>query len=847
MLLLKLSSNLIYSWVLFFFLDENKGSMFGHLELDYSSANPKDTALSSSNAFKSAPEEVQVESSASRKPPWKGSDATLKVSSEPQKSFTLNFNSDASDRDDSLPAVRSPPDGQNDEQSSASAHHSQYRGSNHQSASAYHPSYSNMNHQSLQFNPQTSTSSIANSSLSNPVWPLQPTSHFGPSQTLSSQSFSPSAAATVRREAIGASPTEEAPQCTAKLNQDSRTPEGANERCGSLSSDLPQNFSSLTISPEVVNISQIPAVREVLGGALDVVEISSSSSAIVHPSGFDLVNQAPRNNTSQNSSNPLPENIGQPCDVVNGLVDHSLPQLGNGDEKHQSIEENPSMVSIGDPPPINAANPPAVHGDNPQAMRVGNLQSVDVISSQPVNIVNHQHLDVINPEPVDPISPQPVDVVNSRPVDVVASTVGSQQSLDVIHGGCAAVPVYNEPDVIDILQPNEVVAEQINEHGAAPDLAQEVEGPDILIDEGNQENNPNEPRLLPDLMVGNNDDLIHHDPSIDFAEPAVVAENTLAGLNSNEPALVQESQSCHRVPEIVNIHQTCEAGRIARAVEGSINEELEAASGAENVAIGVDLVEESVPRSQNVPRDVQLSEAAAEEQNAMPAPIAFNPNIPINELDLEAELAELEEEQANLQGAYAVRNDEPKSQNDAETKSQLNPKVLSGNSSSNVQASESSPQPSSNQVDEAEINKTSSTASSEQQTAQSFGQPQAYSLSSDLSEPSPMMISSVPSIEAEVGDVPPAEDVSNSAVPATLSSSSEAVTEISPAPESSPAAEISDEGLNSDPGDEGALIESAVQRTPGKLILFFCHVHAIHLCVCVYCILLSIVLLIASY
>jgi len=127
-----------------------------------------------------------------------------------------------------VPGVRGPPDGQNDDQNSSVVHHSQYS-----SGGLYNNTYSNQ--------------------AANAPWSI-------PSQSPSPHPNS-SQLSHMRREAIGASPTEPA-AARALYSHENRVLEGA---------DAAEAEVNVPINEEP------PVVREVLGGAVDVIEVSHNN------------------------------------------------------------------------------------------------------------------------------------------------------------------------------------------------------------------------------------------------------------------------------------------------------------------------------------------------------------------------------------------------------------------------------------------------------------------------------------------------------------------------------------------------------------------------------------------
>ncbi|KAK8400747.1 hypothetical protein O3P69_002505 [Scylla paramamosain] len=184
---------------------------------------------------------------------------------------------------------------------------------------------------------------------------------------------------------------------------------------------------------------------------------------------------------------------------------------------------------------------------------------------------------------------------------------------------------------------------------------------------------------LPDLMGGSS------------LEPAIVVENTLAQPHPHsrpqDPAIVVESRPAHRLPEVANVHQTAESHGLGpptpEASQGVAQDEADAGVSApppqEHQPSSCDTPPNQDPapltqqasttpppppheasgHSATPPQSPALVPQAAAPHLTPPAsptpptqPLSFSKNMDIGDADLDAELAELEEEQVRLQGAY---------------------------------------------------------------------------------------------------------------------------------------------------------------------------------------------------
>lgn len=286
-----------------------------------------------------------------------------------------------------------------------------------------------------------------------------------------------------------------------------------------------------------------------------------------------------------------------------------------------------------------------------------------------------------------------VDVVASRSLDIIP------QDNPPEHSVCGGQESIRHPDLIDVWQNGS----NLNHGGAGAGVgggnvstgfsrdpneasgSAPVEQPDhnFQQEQSQAAASAQESRLLPDLMSGNSFDSMGgrdhseanlHNYRVDYPEPAIVMENTLSdAMQGNQrPEIVMESQeSYHRIPEVVNIHQTAEFEHrndgmnkyiqdSHASVEQNIDNNLEEVSGLADASVSRNInIIHNQSENQNVYRVIDSASGNSSNIGALPDVSAVNPGVPINfndidisEADLDAELAELEEEQARLAGAY---------------------------------------------------------------------------------------------------------------------------------------------------------------------------------------------------
>ncbi|XP_068208983.1 zinc finger FYVE domain-containing protein 16-like isoform X2 [Palaemon carinicauda] len=286
-------------------------------------------------------------------------------------------------------------------------------------------------------------------------------------------------------------------------------------------------------------------------------------------------------------------------------------------------------------------------------------------------------------------NPQPIrglDVITSRNLDVVASSNPPESRVVSGHEG-------RHPDIIDVWQsgseghapspPRQVTPPLVPANGIGA-IPREVVPEPHQGRGGEGSGNVEQPehRLLPDLMSMNNAEGMQHAEGHasggEYPEPAVVMENTLANSNANDPVIVKESQSYSRIPEVVNVHQTAEnssqAEMMSRALRGdSPTPRIPEESGhvpheedsQERDTVGafhnhsnpvcdsiVRSVEMGRPDGSSVDGQVSSHSALPDVSSVNPVPISFSKDVDVDDAYLDAELAELEEEQFRLQGAY---------------------------------------------------------------------------------------------------------------------------------------------------------------------------------------------------
>lgn len=287
------------------------------------------------------------------------------------------------------------------------------------------------------------------------------------------------------------------------------------------------------------------------------------------------------------------------------------------------------------------------------------------------------------------ISCEGLDIIASRPLDVVPSSVPPDRGLKSGHE-------TRHPDIIDVWQSpaevtssapptgEEIHSEVIDHHEQNTNESQE--GIQDIQNEGVSEPvnvvEQQEHRLLPDLMAVNSvDNSVASEGTVsgaEYSEPAIVMENALSNIQMNEPAIVMESQSCSRIPEVVNVHQTAEQQSHKETLSGA---GLVVSSASASDDLSCEPHEDGIPSSDDTPGILQdhvnpvcdtvarvdeketlvtrRVEPQAPSQSSLPdvsavntVPVSFHKNVDIDDADLDAELAELEEEQFRLQGAY---------------------------------------------------------------------------------------------------------------------------------------------------------------------------------------------------
>ena len=236
--------------------------------------------------------------------------------------------------------------------------------------------------------------------------------------------------------------------------------------------------------------------------------------------------------------------------------------------------------------------------------------------------------------------------------------------------GLAGGHETRHPDIIDVWQSN----------GEGPPVPTQPSPspPGLpLSSEATEEDRVGQELLhLPDLMGGSS------------VEPAIIVENTLAQPHPHshlqDPAIVVESRPAHRLPEVANVHQTAESHALGHPVpEVSQRVGQEEADRSisiqpqEHQPLSCDTppIPNPVPPTQQPSTTPPPHEASAHSSTlpqsptptsqaalphltpptlptSPPQPLTFSKNIDIGDADLDAELAELEEEQVRLQGAY---------------------------------------------------------------------------------------------------------------------------------------------------------------------------------------------------
>ena len=441
-------------------------------------------------------------------------------------------------------------------------------------------------------------------------------------------------------------------------------------------------WSECTVQNTIPNVLQPVGIRSPADGQADddtahfhhttqskpLSNANSHDDTIGLPSNFSLSNPQ--------SQQPPPTQklpwLSMAGNHIGGQDEASLPELRHPDGSEDIEDLNPSNLN-----PINIPADLTVRQNRSEF-----LEGADSINHQESNNIlqNPSSMSSARPdlgnagrEPnfIPPtVRNHSVDVVCSQPLDVIPR----RMSADIIE--CSGQD-SNHPDVIGISNSNSESAHS-NSHDNNPHMfPSNIDNSYRTNQIQNNEPSPpslpvvdslpqilQEHRLLPDLMSMNADNFPQADePSDELPEPAIVTENALQGAHTNEPAIVMESQSLNRIPEVVNVHRTAEQG-----LQENIhcyqdpNSAISLNSGASNFpneAINniCDNMNNEEPQvcSVNVPecdpsRPVNCNLPDISVVNSVP--ISFNPCADISDADLDAELAELEEEQAILQGAY---------------------------------------------------------------------------------------------------------------------------------------------------------------------------------------------------
>uniref|UniRef100_A0A6A7G1P4 Zinc finger FYVE domain-containing protein 16-like n=1 Tax=Hirondellea gigas TaxID=1518452 RepID=A0A6A7G1P4_9CRUS len=730
--------------------DENIGSsQFGKLQLDYSSGTSIESGSTGACTAPATAAAATITSTTSlssmggwsqpHKHPYNNTTKLSQFDGYTRNDATFNMALDLNEADNNapIPGVRSPPDGQNDDQSSAALHH--YGGATASqdyskpagiAASVFQTYPSKIINQNVPYSRSASTavnytnstnSSQLRSSNDN-VWSRYSTSSSsnlkGSSQQLTQTAISSQNCAdeekkstgacesNIRREAIGASPSEE--KSTHPINLQ----DGA-------------NCAVLDISVDGADL--IHQSREVLSAAANG-NVDSSSGGQLCRNVLDL------GDTDHPSLMNEPLAGAVVCDEEQGIsisrreIPGAVLDLGDGGDLPASLRNEPPQLAaaaaldLGDDHALVSRNIPGAVLDIGDAEPTG--AAAAVVQRRPSEgSVDAAICDIVGDGSSG--GGAVLDLVSSRPLDVIASTVGGgratvcQRPLDIVTGACAVASpdrpelAVCQPDVVDV--PQRATDGEDENHIDDSDAAQPTPSPinrhpphllaylDDAVNNHLAENDDNDPharenipnvndhqRLLPDLMADNNaDDHHNNNEEGSHVDPAIVAENTLACHTNNEPALVQESQTCNRIPEVVNVHQSCEAGtahttaRIDDVSAGATICDIVGGIEAFNSVCSVDAagaggqynraqedlndrVDQRRSTSDGVLIQVESNEsnrasagvAASQQHVQKPMPVVFDPNQAIgDDIDLEAELAELEEEQAILQGAYAVDQD----------------------------------------------------------------------------------------------------------------------------------------------------------------------------------------------
>ncbi|RXG69118.1 Zinc finger FYVE domain-containing protein 9 [Armadillidium vulgare] len=269
------------------------------------------------------------------------------------------------------------------------------------------------------------------------------------------------------------------------------------------------------------------------------------------------------------------------------------------------------------------------------------------------------------------------------PLDVIPNEVPCTTGALVIqHDG-------QHPDLLGIRN----LSDEKSFHLSRSDILHEVERQEIDGDHNSEVDEllpqvqvspdiQREAFLLPDLMPSSNVDggrlSLDLPPASEISNPAVVTENAVS--LDNKPAIIQESQSYSKIPEVVNIHQSAELQNNTEFYNNSIAVAEDCSSDVIDIHDAVannpcnwntsdisdNISNRELPPPVCLPdvsevhnfesqRIENISVDPSSLENNTPL-VRFDPHCDVDEDELHSELQELEEEQARLQGAYCIKD-----------------------------------------------------------------------------------------------------------------------------------------------------------------------------------------------
>ena len=233
--------------------------------------------------------------------------------------------------------------------------------------------------------------------------------------------------------------------------------------------------------------------------------------------------------------------------------DKVWPSYHNKQDRCNPIEDLPQASLVNNEVRHEAIGGPVVENSPPNLLMDENIDAENVNSGDgQLNNRRYNELDGL-------------DLVAHQPVDVVASSASSEyghdsRPLDIVTGACESD--VNHPDVIGVpldnyeidMEPRAPPIYCEYEQQGLPQMDDEVWHNSDRDNQGGAMNPiPQEDVLLPDLMPDVNVEILN----LDLPKPAIVSEHSVQCVD-NSPALIQESCSINRIPEVANIHQSHE-------------------------------------------------------------------------------------------------------------------------------------------------------------------------------------------------------------------------------------------------------------------------------------------------